>query len=383
MPPAPTPSSPSWAEVMTVVRVRGFKIFKDRHGKWRCYHRSTGTRVDLVKHPLGSAEFFSECVRITGLMQVDSPPKPGTLGLLITRYRADAQFLDNLAPRTRSDYQKVFDYLKPIEDTALVAFDTPIIVRIRDKAAAKRGRRFGTYVKQVLSTLFEWGRERGYLKDNPARGVKAVKAPRDAPEANRPWSDAERDAVLAALPGHLKAPIALMMFCGIDPQDAVSLPRSCIRDGAIDVRRGKTKVAMWIPLPAPLKAILAASPQHSAITVCAASHGRPWTGSGLRASWRPIRIALEKANKVEPGLTLKGLRHTVATILAEMGYDERTIADMLGQKTTQMARHYARRADRTRKLSAVVESFEVEVNARRTRSVKLAATQRQTGESPE
>ncbi|WP_297323592.1 tyrosine-type recombinase/integrase [uncultured Bartonella sp.] len=44
---------------------------------------------------------------------------------------------------------------------------------------------------------------------------------------------------------------------------------------------------------------------------------------------------------MEKGLTLKGLRHTVATILAEMGMDERTIADVLGQKTIEMARHYS------------------------------------------
>ena len=24
---------------MTVVRVKGFQIFRDRHGRWRCYHR--------------------------------------------------------------------------------------------------------------------------------------------------------------------------------------------------------------------------------------------------------------------------------------------------------------------------------------------------------
>lgn len=39
------------------------------------------------------------------------------------------------------------------------------------------------------------------------------------------------------------------------------------------------------------------------------------------------------AGAASPGLTLKGLRHTVATILAEMGMDDRTIADMLGQRT--------------------------------------------------
>jgi len=41
---------------MTHVRVKGFKIFKDRHGRMRCYHRATGHKIDLTKAPLGSAE---------------------------------------------------------------------------------------------------------------------------------------------------------------------------------------------------------------------------------------------------------------------------------------------------------------------------------------
>ena len=43
-----------------------------------------------------------------------------------------------------------------------------------------------------------------------------------------------------------------------------------------------------------------------------------------------------------------------------MGYDERTIADMLGQKTIEMAPHYSRRADKSRKLTAVVANFDQE-----------------------
>jgi integrase len=112
-------------------------------------------------------------------------------------------------------------------------------------------------------------------------------------------------------------------------------------------------------------AALDVAPKHDAITLCATSYGRPWTVSGFRASWRPVRQKLEAASAVRPGLTLKGLRHTVATIWSEMGYDERTIADMLGQKTIEMARHYSRRADKTRKLAAVVQCFDAEVNRRR------------------
>lgn len=83
-----------------------------------------------------------------------------------------------------------------------------------------------------------------------------------------------------------------------------------------------------------------------------------------------MKLALENAGKVEPGLTLKGLRHTVATILAESGFDERTIADMLGQETIEMARHYSRRANKSRKLAGVVSEFDAEVNRRRDEIVK-------------
>jgi hypothetical protein len=95
----------------------------------------------------------------------------------------------DLAPRTRSDYQKIFDYLRPIADTALARFDRPLVVRIRDKAAASRGRRTGNYVKAVLSIIFGWGRERGLIPGNPASGIKGLRRLKGAPEANRPWSD--------------------------------------------------------------------------------------------------------------------------------------------------------------------------------------------------
>ena len=43
---------------MTYIRVSGFKIFKDRHGKQRCYHRKTGIKIDLERAPIGSAAFI-------------------------------------------------------------------------------------------------------------------------------------------------------------------------------------------------------------------------------------------------------------------------------------------------------------------------------------
>jgi integrase len=353
---------------MTKVKLRGYKVFKDRHGKWRAYHRKTGTPVDLTKTPLGSAEFFAECAKIEAKAKTVKE-KPGTLGLLICEYRAAPAFQE-LAPQTQSDYQKILDYLRPIADTPLVRFNRPLVVLIRDKAAASKGRRFGNYVKAVLSIIFGWGSERGYLADNPASGIKDLRRPKGAPRANRPWTDSERHAVLDAAPAHMRPALALMMFCGLGPKDALCLQRNHIRDGEISTRRAKTGEPVFWPVPGPLAAILRAAPPHSAVTVCASSKGTPWTLDGFRASWARLRIALEQAGAIGPGLTLYGLRHTVAVILRELDHDERTIADALGQSTIEMARHYARGADLRGKMRRVVTSLEAELTKRRTKTVK-------------
>ena len=62
---------------------------------------------------------------------------------------------------------------------------------------------------------------------------------------------------------------------------------------------------------------------------------------------------------IAKGLTFHGLRHTVATELRELGYDTRTIADMLGQKSESMAAHYSRDADLHEKLKPAVEKMEI------------------------
>ena len=356
---------------MTIIRVKGFKIFEGRHrnGVVYCYHRRTRTAVDLSKAPLGSAAFFAECARITELLKVSAPSKPATLGGAIERYKAHPAFND-LASKTRHDYQRIFDYLRPIADTPLSRFDPPLVVGIRDKAG-ERGRRSGNYVKAVLSVVFAWAVERGLMESNPAVRVKNVRRPRNQPDANRPWTDAERHAVVDQAPPQMLPALALMIFTGLGPGDALRLPRTFYREGAVATRRSKTGEPVYWPAPAPLREILDAAPKHDAITLCANSNGKPWTESGFRASWRTYRAKLRSAGAIGPGLTLYGARHSVAVILRECGFDERTIADALGQKTIEMARHYAKGADLTTKMIGVAETFEREVNRRRTKVSNL------------
>jgi integrase len=100
---------------------------------------------------------------------------------------------------------------------------------------------------------------------------------------------------------------------------------------------------------------------HDATTLLVNSRKVPWTQSGFRASvFRMIRD-LEQLGVVEDGLTIHGLRHTCATRLREMGYDLRTIADMLGQETEGMAGHYAKEADLKGKLDGVIDRLDNEL----------------------
>ena len=282
----------------------------------------------------------------------------------------EPRFRAELAPRTRADYQKCFNDLQAIEDTPLDRFTPPLIAKIRDKALETRKFRFANYVRSVLSVIFDWGIEYGYTKHTPAAKVKPAKRPKSLPDANRPWTDAEREIVLAALPPHMALPIALMMFYALDPQDALSLPRSAITRAGLDTRRNKTGQPIYLPLFEPVAEAIARAPNHDATTLCANSRGMPWTYNGFSTNWSKLKGKLEEEGAVQPGLTLKGLRHTVATILAEMGKHHGTIALVLGHATEAMAKHYSKRANLTTRAASAVSDFEAELNKRKTEVVK-------------
>jgi integrase len=347
---------------MTIIRVKGLKRYKDRHGKWRCYHRKTGTPI---KAQFGTGEFFTELAALNATVVAKAEPKAGTLGGLIAAYKSGSRF-QTRAARTRSDYQKVFDYLHPLADVPLIRFDSALVVGIQEKAWKTRGRRFANYVVAVLSIIFNWGKPRLLVNANPAEHIEDIQRPRDAAEAHRVWTDSERHAVLDAAPAHVKPAMAIMMYTGLGPKDTLTLPRTFYRDGRIATKRSKTGHPVYNKPIDMLREVLDLTPKHDAITLCAHSRGQPWTESGFNHAWQKLRSSLEKEGKIGPGLTLYGLRHTHAATLRELGYDERTIADVLGQETPTMALHYAKQADLRKKMDEVSGALNEEMNRRQT-----------------
>ena len=325
-----------------MIRMTGIKRVRAK-GRSYYYHRKTRTR--LPGEPR-SPEFMAALEGAERSACVEPEAAPGTLGALIRDYRTAPEFT-GLAPRTRGDYHKVFDYLQGGDATPIPAIDGASIYALRDKAHRQRGRRFGNYVVQVLRLLFKWGRRRGKVESNPAADVELIKRPRGAPAVNRPWTDAEIAAVLDAAAAELRVAIALGAYLGLREADMLAVTWRAYDGSAFEIRQAKTGAGLWLPAHRDLRAVLDAAPSKGKSTqIVVGQKGRPLTQSGFQTRFFGLIKKLRDAGTIGAGLSFHGLRHTVGKKLAESGCDTRTIAAVLGHATTTMAEHYSRHADR-------------------------------------
>ncbi len=159
----------------------------------------------------------------------------------------------------------------------------------------------------------------------------------------------------------MRVVLTLCAFTGLRKGDALTLTKAAYdaESGWIAANTAKTGQKVQWPVIAPLRAVLDAAPVHDAITLAATSKGRPRSVSGFDTEWQRPRTRLEAEGEIGPGLTLHGLRHSVAHVLAEQGFSLRTIANALGQSSEAMARHYSRDADLSGEMSKVGEVLNV------------------------
>ncbi|EDP60988.1 putative integrase [alpha proteobacterium BAL199] len=279
---------------------------------------------------------------------------------MVDAYRRSSAFT-KLAPRTKRDYHQVLDYLrKPLGAADVDGISTPELATLIDRIAEKRNWRFANYCLAVISRVFSIGILRGKAKVNPATGVPKLTRPREAPAANRPWTDHEIEVVLAAAPAGVALAVGLGAYAGLREGDAIALPMSAYskvgRRAAITFRPGKTHRADEDPLVLPvhprLVQLIDNRKAGDSTVMVLGMRGRPYTSDGFRTMLFRVIAQLEAAGKVGEGLTFHGLRHTVATKLSDLGADNETIADVLGWSSTAMAKRYTKTRDRTKRAAA-------------------------------
>lgn len=111
----------------------------------------------------------------------------------------------------------------PLDAMPLIELTPQFVASLRDRIAAKHGRRQANYVIAVVSLAYV------STARSTASFVKRVRRSRSAPKANRPWTMKERRNVLAHLRERLKLPVALAMFTGLRKGDVLALTKSAIR----------------------------------------------------------------------------------------------------------------------------------------------------------
>jgi integrase len=326
------------------------------------YHRATGKRLDNdPRTAAGLLEIASLDERAKAVSEAHRAAT-GTIAALWDLYRLSPEWR-GLAPRTRSDYQAVRDWLGPgAENAFLRAITSKQVISLRDKAFDAKGRRFANYVVQVLRMLFGWGKVRGHLDGNPAQDVPAIRRPTNARTVNRPWSGDEVAAFARDCPFQLLVPFTLALFASMRQGDAIIVTRGAYRAGRITWVAGKNGQEQTVPVTGVFKAIVDLAMERgkgrAAVQLALTSTGTPWTQNGFRASFFKRVRALQAKGLIRPGATFHGLRHTIATLASNDGESDRRVAAAIGDKSPAMAQIYAREADRQTAQAAILEAVQ-------------------------
>jgi integrase len=267
----------------------------------------------------GTPDFVARYLAAVG---TKVPTPEGRLLRLLQDFQQSQEFL-SLRDRTKADYIRQIKIIeKEFGDCPIKALSDPrmrgILLDWRDKLAL-RSRRQADYAWTVLARVLSWAKQRGKITVNPCEGGGRVY---DGTRVDFIWGDDDENAFLKGSPTHMHLPLLLAVWTGQRQGDLLRLTWSAYDGNVIrlrqrkSVRHGRRPVNVVIPVAAPLKTILDATPRRSPI-ILLNSDDTPWTEAGFRASWKK---ACQKAGITD--LTFNDLRGTAVTRLALAGCTE-------------------------------------------------------------
>jgi integrase len=269
----------------------------------------------------GSPEFIAS---YNAAIATKVAPPEGRFQSLINGYQKSQDFL-SLRDRTRADYIKHIGKIEPkLGDMPIKALADPrtrgILLDWRDELAII-SKRQADYTWTVLARIISWAKDRGKIAVNPCeRGGRVYHGTR----VDSVWTEEHEAAFLATAPAHLHLPLLLGLWTGQRQGDLLRLTWKAYDGTDIKLKQSKTGARVSIPVGAPLKAMLDATPRVSPI-ILVNSEGRPWTPDGFRASFFKARDAAG----IE-GVTFNDLRGTAVTRLALVECNEARIVSITG-----------------------------------------------------
>ncbi|KZY05227.1 MULTISPECIES: tyrosine-type recombinase/integrase [unclassified Sulfitobacter] len=272
------------------------------------------------------------------LLNAPAPVAPGqTVSAVLRHYHAHRKYRD-LAPRTRTDYDKRTEYIadkmgglhpRHIERRHVISW--------RDAWAEKSGPHEANYRLRVLRLLLEHAIDMGLLAAgaNPAKGVSEVRYEK---RDRQPWPDTKVAAFRTAFDYGTRERTIFELCLGTGQRigDVLRMGWPNIEAGGINVRQGKTGKLLWVPLTPHLAKALDALPRSDVAFLTKIN------GPG-RLSYRMAAEAMRAARKAIEAeeYDTHALRYTAAVELCRAGCSDELIAAVTGQ-SQRMVEHYTR-----------------------------------------
>ena len=231
-------------------------------------------------------------------------------------------------------------------------------------------------VIKIVQRAFNWAARQRLVSANPFFGVTQRPG-----EARRPMTDEEFRKLLRAtvrgLPkGHKrrnprKRPTAgtrfrnvmfFLRYTGARPSEMASLtwPAVDFDHGVIVLAQHKTRKLLRTPRPRIIQMVpeiakllrrIKRQETFSDPHVFLSSQGKPWRRDMLGLRLRRFRV---KA-KVPNDATLYGIRHQFGTMAVVNGVDIKTLAELMGHRSTQMTEHYCHLAGHQAHLASAMQ----------------------------
>jgi len=189
----------------------------------------------------------------------------------------------------------------------------------------------------MFRLVLEESKDKDIIPSNPANRVKRVK---HVTKSYAVWTREDIDAYLKHWPRgtvqHLS--MQLLYRTGQRSSDVVRLGPHNLRNGRIELKQGKTKTYVSIPLHTELKKVL---PKHNHNTWILNRHSKPYSAKGFQQQF----VKWARAAGIE-GKSSHGVRAAVATHAAEAGATAHEIMSVTGHKALSEVERYTRSANR-------------------------------------
>lgn len=343
--------------MVVTVRLEGLNIVRSR-GRWYVYFRDGGV---LLKGFDGTREALLSRLAEPDMIgfyngrrrrDLNRVYPEGTLGSLIAWFTNDCPRYAKLSPATRKDYDAAYEWLRPEFDCPLEAITTPSLYEVRDRCSKEKWPRFADKMISAISSMFTQAVKRNKMLSNPCLGMD--KGHTADPNANREWYPEEWQAAIDCAPQEVKTALMLARFAGLRGQTIVvanwkqyqphPLTGMCIR---LVTKKNSEKnfLPVLLELQTYLADIKVRTPEGHIALRDDGSHWSNEKDMQTRVShWLRDR---EREGLIGAGTTLHGLRVSYAAWWKRTaGASNAEVADLLGDKSEAMGKHYTRHVDR-------------------------------------